>query len=390
MQHPTVALYRCSDYTSASLLPAIREAASAAEGIDLDNARVLLKPNILRDAPSAQAVTTHPEFVRACVLWAFEQGAAEVLVGDSPAFQAPNYSGRKSGIRQAAEEAGGTWIDFSGEKTLREVSTPLTEGGFQLSAEACDADCIISLPKLKTHQLMYYTGAMKNLFGLVPGLAKSPFHVRFPDRDSFGKMIADLWEAVDADFALMDAVTAMEGPGPGSGFPRDVGLVAASADLLAMDLIMSDLIGYDAAALPSNRWGMTKPGAVSSIDDIEVVGISREEARVKEFQIVKGGGEAASLLSIVTRSPLVRRMEVKLRAKPRFHHDRCIRCGECIRVCAAGALEMRRDEGGTRFVHVDYATCIRCYCCHEVCPADAISIGRKAARHKAQEKQKKA
>jgi uncharacterized protein (DUF362 family)/NAD-dependent dihydropyrimidine dehydrogenase PreA subunit len=385
MKHPTVALIRCREYHVDTVLEAVRQAAEAAGGIDLRGKRVLLKPNILRDTQADKAVTTHPVFVRACVAWAKEKGAREVLVGDSPAFQPPGYSGRRSGIRQATEEAGAEWVDFSGDKRLREVPHPLAEGGFHFTAAADEADCIISLPKLKTHQLMYYTGAMKNLFGLVPGLAKSSYHVRFSSREEFGKMIADLAEAAAADFALMDAVTAMEGPGPGSGTPRKVGLVAASSDLLAMDIILSGVIGYEPAAVPSNRWGMEKPGAVSSPDEIEVRGLTREEARVPNFEIIRGGGEAASLVSIVTRWPFVRRLEIRLRAKPRFHHDRCIRCGECVRVCAAGALEMRKDRSGTNFVHVDYGTCIRCYCCHEVCPADAISVGKKAARRRMQQ-----
>jgi uncharacterized protein (DUF362 family)/Pyruvate/2-oxoacid:ferredoxin oxidoreductase delta subunit len=371
---------RCNSYDGQLVLDAVRQAAEAAGGIELRGQRVLLKPNILRDAPAAQAVTTHPEFVRACIRWAFEQGAAEVLVGDSPGFQGPGYSGRKSGIRQAAEEAGAEWVDFSGERRMYEVPTPLSEGAFHLTAVLERADIVISLPKLKNHQLMYYTGAMKNLFGLLPGLTKPPYHVRFPGREEFGKMIADLWEAVQADFALMDGITAMEGPGPGSGYPRHAGLVAASSDLLAMDLVLSRAMGYDAPALPANKWAMTKPGAVSSLEEIETVGLSPEEARIPDFRIIRGGGETASLLSIITRSPLTRRLEVKLRAKPRFHHNRCIRCGECIQVCAAGALSMQRDAQGKKYVKVNYRRCIRCYCCHEVCPADAITVGKSVGK----------
>ena len=39
-----------------------------------------------------------------------------------------------------------------------------------------DADVVISLPKLKTHALTLYTGAIKNMYGTIPGGRKSKIH----------------------------------------------------------------------------------------------------------------------------------------------------------------------------------------------------------------------
>jgi formate hydrogenlyase subunit 6/NADH:ubiquinone oxidoreductase subunit I len=66
-------------------------------------------------------------------------------------------------------------------------------------------------------------------------------------------------------------------------------------------------------------------------------------------------------------------------AWPFFNHAKCIRCGGCVKICPAKALDFASDahaESGKR-IRIDYEKCIRCYCCHEVCPADAIRIMKR-------------
>ncbi|MFO7849675.1 MAG: DUF362 domain-containing protein, partial [Spirochaetia bacterium] len=219
---------------------------------------------------------------------------------------------------------------------------------------------------------------LKNLFGLIPGLAKSPFHVRYPGREEFGEMLIDLAEAVKPHYAIMDGIVAMEGAGPGNGNPRAAGLVAASRSCLALDIVSSQIIGYDPLTVPTNRIGLakekTRENGLESAEDIDLVGASLEEVRINDFVLI-GSGEFSRFWTMVTRSPILRRIEIKLRKKPVFNHENCIHCGECVNICAAGALSMIKVEGKRR-IRVDYRRCIRCYCCHEICPADAISIGR--------------
>ncbi|MDR3166710.1 MAG: DUF362 domain-containing protein, partial [Treponema sp.] len=133
---------------------------------------VLLKPNIVMDASPEKAVTTHPAFLEAVIRLVWEGGASRILVGDSPGLQGPNFSGKVSGLGDVTRKMGAEWVDFTRGK--KELPCP---GGravrqFTLAGVLAEADYLISLPKLKTHQLMFFTGALKNLFGLVPSLAK--------------------------------------------------------------------------------------------------------------------------------------------------------------------------------------------------------------------------
>jgi len=367
-----VAVQQCVSYDTELLTGVLRTVVSLSGGFDVKDKRVLLKPNILRDAPVNSAVTTHPEFVRAAIRLCREMGAAEIRVGDSPGVHLANFKGTSCGIRQVTEEEGAVWVDFTGPKYRAPVPDPFLEKDFILTSTLQDVDAVISLPKLKTHQLIGYTGAMKNLFGLVPGYAKAAFHVKYPGRDDIGRMIVDLVSAVKPFYALMDGIIAMEGPGPGNGHPRSVGLVAASPSLLALDIVAADLIGYRWNDIPTNRFGAERLDGIRSPDDIEVRGAALEELRPKNFQRIDENRPGA-LLRILLRFSFIRRIETRMRPRPVFDHDRCIRCGECVAICASKALSFE-GPGNHRRVAIQYNRCIRCYCCHEVCPADAISI----------------
>ena len=75
------------------------------------------------------------------------------------------------------------------------------------------------MPKFKNHELVYFTGAIKNTLGLVPGFSKAKQHALHQDRTGFGEFLVDLNEEVTPDYFFMDGITGMEGPGPGRGFP---------------------------------------------------------------------------------------------------------------------------------------------------------------------------
>ncbi|MDP3179462.1 MAG: DUF362 domain-containing protein, partial [Spirochaetaceae bacterium] len=210
-----VHIARCPDYDQERVDEAVREACESANFPDAVGKTVLFKPNILIGANPDRAVSTHPSVLRAAIRYAKAKGAARVLVGDSPSFQAGGSAFRKSGLQDAAQEEGAEWADFEVGERL-DAPEGRVAMGFTVASAALQADVLVSLCKLKNHTLMYYTGALKNLFGCIPGLLKAQFHVRFPDRKRFGVMLNDLAQALAPEFSLMDAVIGMEGPGPGS------------------------------------------------------------------------------------------------------------------------------------------------------------------------------
>ena len=365
-----VSLVRCESYEPEVVYAAAEQAVGLAGGFDPRGKTVLLKPNLLNASDPDRAVTTHPEVLRAAVRLCRERGAARILVGESPGWQGIEEVARKTGVRAVVEEEGAEWADFSETVEVR-VPEGRVVRRFGLARAAVEADLLVSLPKLKTHKLLFFTGAAKNLFGIVPGLGKSGYHLRFPERRDFGAMITDLVLAAKPAFALMDAVVGMEGPGPGNGTPRRLGLLLASRDCLALDWVASELIGYQPENIPyladARDRGLLDP------DEVRVEGLDPARERVPDYKRIHVPHDndffRAHLPAFAHR--IARNLAVE---RPAFSDLKCVRCAGCVKICPAKALSFRE---GRQAPVIDYAACIRCYCCHEICPADAIRLIRR-------------
>jgi uncharacterized protein (DUF362 family) len=209
--------------------------------------RVALKPNLLQAADPGKAITTHPKLFAAVGKIVKENGAEPFLM-ESPTGAYPHTPGalervyRATGMTEAASAAG---IGLCYDTRMEEVSFPegkLTKH-FQICSPILEADLVINLPKFKTHALTAITGAVKNLFGVIPGRAKPGYHATLRDKYLFAAMLLDLAECIDPGLTIMDAVVGMEGNGPGNGEPRRVGYLLGSESPRALDLVMAEMMG---------------------------------------------------------------------------------------------------------------------------------------------------
>jgi len=362
-----VAVKKCADYNPCGVLSSIEWLYKEANGPDPAGKKILLKPNILSDDDPARAVTTHPAVVGAMVKYLRSRGA-QVFAGDSPTFDTKGFTGYKSGIRQAVEENGGTWVRFNEQVVNLKVGNHVVK----VASIVKEVDLIINMPKLKTHELMFFTGAIKNIFGVIPSLNKVFFHTRYPDRSRLAAFFCDLEEAIGAQFHIMDAIVSMEGPGPGNGYPRNTGLLMASANPLALDIIASRFIGYNPEDIPTNRIALEKGRLPGNATDITVKGVDIQNNIIKDFKrISTGSGMSIVAKHLRKRIPLLRRLD----RRPIFNPAMCTGCLRCIKVCPVNALKMHENKKNT--VIINDNVCIRCFCCHELCRDRAIDIRRK-------------
>ena len=302
-----VALVRCPSYDAAVLDRALAEAVELAPLPELRGASVLLKPNILNAALPEQAISTRGELVAAFARLLKAKGAGRIVAGESPAWQSSEAGARKSGIMAACEAEGVEWLDFSADAEY-ECPDGVRVKRFRLAAALREADLLVSMPKLKTHRLMRYTGAIKNLFGLVPGLQKSAFHMRFPAPADFGYMLVDLALTAKPAYSLMDAVVSMEGEGPANGRPVETGLLLASRDPLALDWIAASVAGYEPGELGYLVDACARGAWISGPGDIELKGLSIAEARpvdISPKNCLKKGSFINGSLTSLTSSTLI-------------------------------------------------------------------------------------
>jgi uncharacterized protein (DUF362 family) len=221
MMNNKISIRKCREYDLQQVSDLISDIYLKTDGPDVTGKRVLVKPNILTDDDPSKCISTHPVVVEAMVRFLQYKGAT-VLVGDSPAVHTQKFKGLKSGIFRVCESTGAEWVDFM----TNPVEKSLRKGKIRVASIVDQVDLIISLPKFKNHELVYFTGAIKNTLGLVPGFSKGKQHALHQDRSKFGEFLVDLNEAVTPDYFLMDGIMGMEGPGPGRGLPIEIGLLS--------------------------------------------------------------------------------------------------------------------------------------------------------------------
>jgi uncharacterized protein (DUF362 family)/Pyruvate/2-oxoacid:ferredoxin oxidoreductase delta subunit len=363
----TVAVRRCFEYDPEEIAEHIAWLYMESHGPDPSGKKILLKPNILSDDEVYKATTTHPVVVEAVIRYLQSRGAT-VFVGDSPTFDTRNFTGRKCGIRQVVDKCGATWVRFNDDAIIRKVGN----SEIKITALITKVDLIISLSKMKNHELMIFSGAMKNIFGFVPGFNKAMQHVKYPDRYKFGEFFVDLEEVIKPHFHLMDGIIAMEGPGPGNGYPKKVNVLLASVNPLALDITASSIVGYNPLEIPTNKIALDRGLLLKNMDEIIIKGTDPDTIVVRDFKRIHKGGEAGIIFKFFKKKiPLLRRFN----ERPVFNSKICIGCSKCIDICPVKILRFDNKKKNT--VLVNDARCIHCYCCHEVCRERAIEIKRK-------------
>ncbi len=361
-----VSIVRCSDYNSGQALDAVRQAVDLLGGMQTfvkPGNRVLIKPNLLKASPPVDAVTTHPEIIRATIRLVREAGA-EALVGDSPGFGELRRVCEKSGVMDVIEDEGATLAELD---EAMQVKSRHRFRRFDIARAVHEADVVINLPKFKTHGMMTITGAVKNLFGCIPGKRKIQWHFKAGvNRDAFARMLVELCSLIGPRLTIMDAVVGMEGNGPGSGDPREVGLVLAGRDPVALDVVSGRIIGVDPSLLYIVRAAAEAGVGETQLDRIQIHGEALADVTVKGYRLPPQEHLEWPLPEWV-------RMMLKdaLTTRPVINHARCVRCGICQGHCPQGAINDAKKR-----LKIRYRDCIRCFCCQEFCPRGAISVGQ--------------
>lgn len=330
--------------------------------------KVVIKPNLVSKRNPNDAVTTHPDFVNAVIRLAEDAGGI-VTIAESPGgpYNVPALKMIYNGcMMDKAIEGTNAALNYNTE--FKEVSFP--EGkivkSFPIINPILDADVIISLPKLKTHAMTSYTGAVKNLFGVIPGTHKAELHFRLNERKPFCSMLVDICEFVKPTLSIMDGIWGMEGNGPTAGKNRHTGLIMASQNPYSLDLAACTIIGYDPkevdTVLDSINRGLTAKEPIIKGELIENVLIKDFEKPESHFNLLK-------LISLP--DALNAKLTSALASRPQINTDKCVGCGECMRCCPPHAIEMLNKRP-----KINTSVCIKCFCCQELCPKQAVQIKR--------------
>lgn len=365
MAKSKVAVVRAQNYEVFQLRVAMEKALGLLGGLESfvpRGAKVFVKVNLLPPpSPPERGIITHPAFTEA-FLTLLKEITPHIVVGDdvheSRSFEVGGY-------KEMCGRLGVELLNLR-ERGFEEVKL---DGGVLRSvfiAKAVrEAEVVVNLPKLKTHALTTFTGAIKNFYGVIPTGVRTALHGEHPHPAEFSQVLVDIFSLVRPALTLMDGIVAMEGPGPANGTPRQLGLILASNDAVAVDAVAQTIIGLEPLRVWTTYHAHTRGLGVGDLREIEILGESLEAVRVKDFRLPPAAGEMMGRFP-----PRVTRWATRhLQAQPVVVQARCVGCGACVRACPTGAAQFRGKKAW-----IDKRKCIRCMCCHEACRYNAIEL----------------
>lgn len=372
-----VALAKCEDYEIDNVRRAIRQALHHIGGISSfvkPGDKVLLKVNLLMKRKPERVTTTHPSLAQALAELVIEAGGIP-MIGDSPGGY--HFYNKKvlegvyetCGMKEAAEKSGAS-LNYDTEM----IDVPYHQGKIMKIIKTIrpviEADKIINIPKIKTHMMTVYSGAVKNMFGIIPGSYKAEYHLRFEDTGDFSDLLIDICGFSKPVLTVMDAVLGMEGYGPTAGNPKKVGLVIAGTNPYELDVVAASIIGLEPHQVPTIRKSKERGLTTGSIKDIEISGEVLDNVRVTDFK--KPTKKVAfNLYNVLLPKFITKRIDTLIKPTPRINFEKCKGCGVCKKSCPPKAITIKEGKP-----YIDFKKCIRCFCCHELCNIEAIDIKR--------------
>ena len=208
--------------------------------------KVLVNPSWVSVVPKReQAAITLPEVTRAVADIVKSAGAnpiiaessaigidSEKVIQDSGYLELRNLGYEVVDLKQTDI----VMMEIPNGKIFKEIQT------FKLVKEA---DVIIPVAKLKTHDQMELTLAIKKLKGLLSDKYKREFH-----QQGVFEACVDWYEALRPQLSIVDAIYCQEGLGPIFGKPVEMDLIVAGQDAVAVDAVCGFITGFEPEEVP--------------------------------------------------------------------------------------------------------------------------------------------
>lgn len=322
------------------------------------NKKILVKPNLLGAFPPERGVTTDPRIISVIVQELKKCKSKEIIVGDNSGsihFD-PLKIAKITGILDASD---GCYSNIASEIVKVKIDSQFIKELF-ISKIVKEADYVINVPKFKTHSLTTITGALKNMFGIIPGGKKAKLHTFSRSVRGFAELLIDIYQIRIPDLNIMDALIGMEGPGPTNGKVRIINKIISSDNGVSLDSVMAAMMGLKPDTIELLQIAKERNLGETDISNIVIEG---ELEIIPRFKIPNSG-----ILHLIRKEAVPHAFNFAS-VKPIVNHRKCKICKKCIQVCPASAVNLLN-----KFPEVDRKKCISCFCCDEHCPYGAIIL----------------
>ena len=267
---PKVAVVGCEHYEAEKITTSLERVFSLLGGIETFIAKgenVLIKPNFIVPKPVECAAQTDPAVVIA-LAQIIKNFGAKPIVGDSPAWNSITACVKILGLKEPLKHMGVPVVALN-----KPVRHKIGNGSVGVSKVALEADKIINLPKLKTHQQLGATFAIKNMFGCVSGKQKAFLHfTRGKSFETFCRMLVEIYKLLKPVLTIVDGVVGIEGQVPISGRARHLGFLLGGADPVACELLCCKMVNFNPDQLPIIQTARRMNFGCGDFDMIDLVG----------------------------------------------------------------------------------------------------------------------
>jgi len=320
--------------------------------------KILVKPNLLGPFPPERGVTTDPRVISAIVQELKKCKPKDIVVGDNSGsihFD-PFKIAKITGILDASDEC---YSNIAREVVEVKVESEFIEELF-ISRIVKEADYVINVPKFKTHSLTTITGAIKNMFGIIPGGKKAKLHSFTRSIKEFAELLVDIYQIRIPDLNIMDAIIGMEGVGPTNGKTRIINKIISSDNGVSLDSVMAAMMGLKPFTIELLQVAKKRNLGETDISNIIIDG---------ELEVISGFKTPNNGFLQRIRKTAVPHIFNFASVKPIVNHKKCKICKRCIEVCPVSAMNLT-----DKFPEADRKKCISCFCCDEHCPYGAIIL----------------
>ncbi len=260
---------------------AVREAVGLAGGLEIKKGdTVVIKPNAKNQAPPGYGIVTDVAVIEPLVEICLEKDAKRVTIADGAAYPSGSYHTLSAfetmGVTKMAKKWDLDLVDLNSYDSVDlDVPDGLVLETVRVGRAVTEVSYLINVPVLKTHRGTLLSNCVKNIgVGVACREEKKRLH-----RLGIDEGLLDVYSVVMPNFNVVDALVCIEGDGPNfpPGKPRQLGLVLAGEDGVAVDAVCARLIGLDPLEVKHLRLAHDRGIGIADLGQIEVVGERLED-----------------------------------------------------------------------------------------------------------------
>jgi len=228
---------------------------------------IVIKPNMV--TCDNQLAATHVDTAKAVLDFIRELSKGEIRIAEGSADNTRTCF-KNYGYLSLAKEYGIELIDLNDDDSveMKVYDRGFNEITIHLARTIVDSDYRVSLAIPKTHDCLIVTLSLKNM---VVGSAQNDKRLLHQGYPAMNLNMYQVIKRIPPSLAVIDGWVGMEGDGPVSGTPVEMGIAFASTDFVAADTLATHLMGFDPNEVGYLTYAKDRLG-IGDLAKIKVVG----------------------------------------------------------------------------------------------------------------------